>query len=322
MELNMGSYVVTILVLKIVDGASGIQGDVNVGQGLTQITAPNTGSVPITVHESPTTYNFAPIRSGPTSYAKLVTGESSRKDDQGKPLAKKVGYGTNSLLEQWKETYENDDYDFDPYDDDMYERHDILDKIQSICDNLDIKVRGQSSRKSVNFHTLTPLVGIEADVAIPLESIRAISEQFVNTTYRFFLEKLVAYLVFSFEDGLDAMLENGSWSSYDRSMIDLRVDEELKDTIVVAMPKLVGEGFKMCTIHVEYEWKPPRCSSCMVFGHILNECPKKIISDVVKNLNNPRQATRGVQQDELSRQEISNLNPFDALNSIENDDDL
>ncbi|GKG34058.1 hypothetical protein Tco_0434217, partial [Tanacetum coccineum] len=66
-------------------------------------------------------------------------------DDEGKPLAKvdssgdhdsddevasvdndmanflaskKVGYGTNSLLEQWKESYENDDYDFDPYDDD------------------------------------------------------------------------------------------------------------------------------------------------------------------------------------------------------------
>ncbi|GKD55197.1 hypothetical protein Tco_1288584 [Tanacetum coccineum] len=64
-------------------------------------------------------------------------------DDEGKPLAnvdssdghdsedevalvdnetsnfmasKKVGYGANSLLEKWKETYENDDYDFDSYD--------------------------------------------------------------------------------------------------------------------------------------------------------------------------------------------------------------
>ncbi|GJQ96242.1 hypothetical protein Tco_0007381 [Tanacetum coccineum] len=42
------------------------------------------------------------------------------------------------------------------------------------------------------------------------------------------------------------------------------------------------------------QWKPPRCSSCKVFGHVLNECPKKIIPDVVKNLNNPRHATRGV----------------------------
>ncbi|GKC67737.1 CENP-B homolog protein 2-like protein [Tanacetum coccineum] len=35
--------------------------------------------------------------------------------------SKKVGYSTNSILEQWKETYENVDYDYDTYDDDMYE---------------------------------------------------------------------------------------------------------------------------------------------------------------------------------------------------------
>ncbi|GKB76055.1 hypothetical protein Tco_0942950, partial [Tanacetum coccineum] len=29
--------------------------------------------------------------------------------------------GIRSLLEQWKESYENDDYEYDPYDDDMYE---------------------------------------------------------------------------------------------------------------------------------------------------------------------------------------------------------
>ncbi|GJZ88500.1 reverse transcriptase domain-containing protein [Tanacetum coccineum] len=34
--------------------------------------------------------------------------------------SKKVGYGTNSLLEQWKKTYENDDYDYGPDDDDLY----------------------------------------------------------------------------------------------------------------------------------------------------------------------------------------------------------
>ncbi|GKD77676.1 hypothetical protein Tco_1340297, partial [Tanacetum coccineum] len=33
-----------------------------------------------------------------------------------------IGYGTKSLLEQWRETYVNDDYD--PYDDDMYEGQD------------------------------------------------------------------------------------------------------------------------------------------------------------------------------------------------------
>ncbi|GKE06241.1 hypothetical protein Tco_1398259, partial [Tanacetum coccineum] len=56
-------------------------------------------------------------------------------DDASKPSG--VGYGTKSLLEQWRETYVNDDYD--PYDDDMYEGQNIPDNIQSICDNLDIK---------------------------------------------------------------------------------------------------------------------------------------------------------------------------------------
>ncbi|GKC02950.1 hypothetical protein Tco_0994560 [Tanacetum coccineum] len=32
-----------------------------------------------------------------------------------------VSYGTNSLLEQWRETYRNNNYDYDPYDDNMYE---------------------------------------------------------------------------------------------------------------------------------------------------------------------------------------------------------
>ncbi|GJT51691.1 hypothetical protein Tco_0977848 [Tanacetum coccineum] len=35
-------------------------------------------------------------------------------------MKEKVGFSTKSLLEQWKDSYENGDYDEDPYDDDMY----------------------------------------------------------------------------------------------------------------------------------------------------------------------------------------------------------
>ncbi|GKB54914.1 hypothetical protein Tco_0905667 [Tanacetum coccineum] len=82
---------------------------------------------------------------------KANTSESSKLilvDDEGKPLkkvnasgdhdsedevasvdnemasflaSKKDGYGTNSVLEQWKETYVNADYDYNPYDDALYE---------------------------------------------------------------------------------------------------------------------------------------------------------------------------------------------------------
>ncbi|GJZ23815.1 hypothetical protein Tco_0561274 [Tanacetum coccineum] len=41
-----------------------------------------------------------------------------------------IGFGTKSLLEKWRDSYENDDYDEDPYDDDMYERQCILDKFK------------------------------------------------------------------------------------------------------------------------------------------------------------------------------------------------
>ncbi|GJY86242.1 ATPase, F1/V1/A1 complex, alpha/beta subunit [Tanacetum coccineum] len=49
------------------------------------------------------------------------------------------GYGTNSLLEQWKDSYPDND-DYDPYDDDMYESHDMSEHLQSICDDLDITI--------------------------------------------------------------------------------------------------------------------------------------------------------------------------------------
>ncbi|GKD98971.1 hypothetical protein Tco_1382868 [Tanacetum coccineum] len=72
---------------------------------------------------------------------------ASTDNDMANFLAlKKDGYGNNSLLEQWKESYMNGDYDFDPYDDDMYEGQDIPDKIQDVCDNFDITVRGRKKK--------------------------------------------------------------------------------------------------------------------------------------------------------------------------------
>ncbi|GJT03443.1 hypothetical protein Tco_0824612 [Tanacetum coccineum] len=152
--------------------------------------------------------------------------------------------------------------------------------------------------------------------------------------------------IFSFQfssiDGLDAVLENGNlfaiirlflksgirMSSYARALIEVRADVELKDNIVVAMPKLVGEG------------------------SIRDECPKNIDSDVVKNMKKPRQAPKDVlvgskvgfkpvkqvhrqvskknnvntsgnkKKDVEPTIELSNSNPFDVLNSVENDVDL
>ncbi|GKB24376.1 hypothetical protein Tco_0863777 [Tanacetum coccineum] len=161
-----------------------------------------------------------------------------------------------------------------------------------------IRSRRELSRKSVNFHTLITSVRNGADVVVPLESIRATSEQFANTAYDFFLGKRLALRM--------------DRPSYARAIIELRADVELNNTIA---------------------------------------CLKNLSLDVAKNLKNLRQAARGVpvgskvgfkrvkqvyrhvlkntvntsgkkKQNAVSRQGVSNSNPFDALNSIKNDDDL
>ncbi|GKF23288.1 hypothetical protein Tco_0075610, partial [Tanacetum coccineum] len=125
--------------------------------------------------------------------------------------------------------------------------------------------------------------GNRIDVVVLRESIRAISERFANTTYGFFSwgsrssTGLVSFQNGPCEDGLSAtaiklgtplMLDSytfdmcmQSWgrSSYARVMIKLRADVELKNNIIVAMPKIIGEGHYLCNVRVEYEWKPPRC---------------------------------------------------------------
>ncbi|GJU20997.1 retrotransposon protein, putative, ty1-copia subclass [Tanacetum coccineum] len=149
----------------------------------------------------------------------------------------------------------------------------------------------------------------------------------------------------------DMCMQSWGRSSYARAMIELRADVELKDNIVVVMPKITEEGHYTCNIRVEYEWKPPRCASCKVFGHIHEECQKNTCADETKNLKKPSQTFRGVpvgpkvgfkphkeyrlvfKKPNASSSgnnkkgveptiEVSSSNPFEILNSVENDVEL
>ncbi|GKA63606.1 hypothetical protein Tco_0763212 [Tanacetum coccineum] len=158
--------------------------------------------------------------------------------------------------------------------------------------------------KAFNFHTFFTPGGNGVELVVSMESIRAISARFANTV------KLhgVPVTVFS-EDGLstiatklgtplmldsytsDMCIQSWGRSSYVRAMIEVRANVELKDTI-------------------------------MVFGHVLDECPNNIDPNVVKNMKRPSQTLRGVLKDVEPTIEVSNSNPFDVLNSVENDVDL
>nr|GEZ92186.1 hypothetical protein [Tanacetum cinerariifolium] len=175
----------------------------------------------------------------------FIDGQAILVDEVDNPL-KRTGFGTQSLLEQWRDSYGNDDYDKDLYDDDMYEG------------------------------TLGGKYGL-------------VRSMFSSSTRLFSFQ-------FSSMDGLDAKLENGSWFIRNNPLIlkkwhpDVNLLKEdvstvpvwvklygvpvtafsgdglsviatkleLKDNIVVAMPKITREGHYKCNIHVEYERKPLR----------------------------------------------------------------
>ncbi|GJZ00857.1 hypothetical protein Tco_0518286 [Tanacetum coccineum] len=157
------------------------------------------------------------------------------------------------------------------------------------------------------------------DVVVSVDSIRAISERFANTAYGFFLGKKLAYLVVANYVKLYGVLVT-AFSEDDLSAIPTKLaDVELKDNIVVVMPKITREGHYTCNVRVEYEWKPPRCSSCKVFGHAHEECTKNTGVGENKIVNKPSQTSRGVLKGVEPTIKVSNSNPFDVFNLVDND---
>ncbi|GKE07621.1 ARID DNA-binding domain-containing protein [Tanacetum coccineum] len=186
-------------------------------------------------------------------------------------------------------------------------------------------------------------------------------------------------------DGLDAMLENGPWFIWNNPLILMKwhpdenlLKEEVSTTLVcvklhgvpvtafcnnnlsviatkLGIPLMLDSYTSdMCmqswgrSSSARYEWKPPRCSSCKVFGHIHEECPKNTGAGEKKTAKKPNQTSCGVPvgpkmgfkpQKEYRHVpkkpnasssgnkkkcveptiEVSNSNPFDVLNSVDND---
>ncbi|GJW78358.1 ribonuclease H-like domain-containing protein, partial [Tanacetum coccineum] len=189
--------------------------------------------------------------------------------------SERVGFGTQSLLEQWWDSYGNGDYDVDPYDDDMNEGQDLPQKLEAICDNLDMRVQDVSNVPLwLKLHGVSLMVFSE-------DGFSAIATKHDTSL-----------MLNSYTSNM--CIQSWGRSSYTKVFIEIRVDVKLKDTIVVAMSKLVGEGFYTCIIRVEYEWKPPKCTCCKIFGHAQDECLKNIGSGMVENLRNHSHAPRGV----------------------------
>nr|GEW82416.1 hypothetical protein [Tanacetum cinerariifolium] len=224
-------------------------------------------------------------------------------------------------------------------------------------------ITGKPSGKKVNVRTLFTPGGNGIDVVVPVNSIRAISEQFANTAYGFFLWKKVAYRVVAnyvrntwamkedvstvsvwvklygvpvtafCEDGLSAIatklgtplmldsytsnmcMQSEGRSSYARVRIELQTDVELKNNIVVAMPKITRENIGVG--EKKTMKKPSQTSRGVSVGPKMRFKPPKEYRHVLKMSTASSSGNKKKCVEPII--EVSNSNPFDVLNSVDND---
>ncbi|GKA90474.1 trichome birefringence-like protein 3 [Tanacetum coccineum] len=70
-----------------------------------------------------------------------------------------------------------------------------------------------------------------------------------------------------------------------RALIEVSADKALKQEVVMAIPEEDSMGHTKETIRLEYEWKPPICKDCHVFGHSNEQCPKRVKEPVIETTN-------------------------------------
>ncbi|GJZ88466.1 hypothetical protein Tco_0660248 [Tanacetum coccineum] len=71
---------------------------------------------------------------------------------------------------------------------------------------------------------------------------------------------------------------------YARALVDIRVDRALKDTMVISVPNPVGNCVTVHTIRVQWEWKPSRCGTCLVFSHDDIKWHNRVMADLRKKI--------------------------------------
>ncbi|GJS84290.1 sodium/hydrogen exchanger 6 [Tanacetum coccineum] len=150
-----------------------------------------------------------------------------------------------------------------------------------------------------------------------------IIEYYVNNNWaKYGLKRIMinakGFFFFKFDSraSLDAILEGGPWMVRNSPIILKKwtmntslQEEELTRILIwvklhdvpiqvfeedgisliamyLGIPNLEGPGHTKDTIRVEYEWKPPKCPTCNIFGHTGKTCPKKVVTTLVVNDTN------------------------------------
>ncbi|GKE69755.1 zinc knuckle CX2CX4HX4C containing protein, partial [Tanacetum coccineum] len=79
------------------------------------------------------------------------------------------------------------------------------------------------------------------------------------------------------------VFEEDGRSSFARCLIKVNSEADLVEVVTIGIPSLTREDFTKESIRVEYEWRPSRCDTCKIFGHVQDQCPKRVVSPSVSN---------------------------------------
>ncbi|GJZ38092.1 hypothetical protein Tco_0584283 [Tanacetum coccineum] len=162
----------------------------------------------------------------------------------------------------------------------------------------EIKVLFEATVKSVN--TFTPM---ESDDTSPKvvagSSKRSVEEELDELSQ----EQLQQLMIIVPEEGMNVEALQTKYPIIDWEVYteDLRMaDVELKDTLVVDIPKFEGEGYTRSTIHIEYKWEPLRSARGPLVG-------LKLKSNFVYGLIQPSKTSGKKKQDGFTTQEVDDL---------------
>nr|GEU83147.1 hypothetical protein [Tanacetum cinerariifolium] len=155
------------------------------------------------------------------------------------------------------------------------------------------------------------------------------------------------FFKFNSQASLEAVLEGGPWLirksliilkkwsmdtrllkeeltciSLFRCLSKVNSEADLIDVVTIGIPSLTRDDFIKETICVEYEWRPPRCDVCKIFGHVDDQCPKKVASPFIVSTSNA--VTPTIEKNNDSFQMVDNNNKkkgqSKSTNALENDE--
>ncbi|GKA11906.1 zinc knuckle CX2CX4HX4C containing protein [Tanacetum coccineum] len=89
-----------------------------------------------------------------------------------------------------------------------------------------------------------------------------------------------------FKEDVPCVRIRGGRSSFAWCLIEVKSEADLVDSVTIGIPSLTGDDFTKETIRVEYEWRPPKCDECKIFGHVHDHCPKKMVIPPIVTTSN------------------------------------